>query len=82
MFAISAASWYHSPQYNAESKCQHCGGVIRHERWCMTCDPFVRYAFEIVRNSDRLTPGDRLNLHALGVEWKNTPEVTEATAVV
>ncbi len=44
MFANSAANWHHSNQYNAASECEHCGGVIRHERGCITCDPLVQYA--------------------------------------
>lgn len=36
MFANPAASWYHSNQYNEKSTCEHCGGVVRHERWCIT----------------------------------------------
>ena len=68
MFANSA-SWYHSNQYNAQAACKHCGGVVRHEKWCITCDPVVRYAFRAVLEPENLTFCDRLILHALGVSW-------------
>ena len=32
-----ATKWYHSNQYTAESKCEYCAGVIRHER--LVCHP-------------------------------------------
>lgn len=69
MFANPAASWYHSNQYAAQSACQHCGGVVRHERWCITCDPLVQYAYQAVLEPDKLTLADKLILHALGVVW-------------
>jgi len=70
MFANPAASWYHSPRYNAETGCEHCGGIVRHERWCITRDPLVRYAYEVVQEPDRLSFADRLALHGMGVSWK------------
>jgi hypothetical protein len=44
-----------------------CGEVVRHERWCITCDPAVQYAYEVVLDSEQMTVIDRLTLHALGV---------------
>ncbi len=69
MFANPAASWYHSNQYSAESACEHCGGVVRHETWCITRNPMVQYAFRVVLESEKLSFADRLILHALGVSW-------------
>lgn len=69
MFPVPAASWYHSNQYSAKSACEHCGGVVRHEKWCITCDPEVQYAYEVVLDHEKLTLADRLILHALGVVW-------------
>jgi hypothetical protein len=69
MFANPAASWHHSNQNNAQAPCEHCQGIIRHERWCITCDPIVQYAFGIVLDPDKMTLRDRLILHALGVSW-------------
>lgn len=60
---------YHSNRYNAQSACQHCEGVIRHERWCLAQNPVVRYACEIVVCPDKLTIGDAIILHSLGVLW-------------
>jgi hypothetical protein len=71
MFANPAASWYHTNRYNASSSCEHCGGIVRHERWCITVDPAVQYAYEVVENSEKLSLIDRLTLHALGVAWAN-----------
>jgi len=63
------AAWFHSNQYNAQSACEHCGGVVRHESWCITIDPEVYYAYQIVLDPSRLTVGDSLILRALGVVW-------------
>ena len=73
MFANPSASWYHSSQHDAKSECEHCGGVVRHEKWCITCDPQVQYAYGAVQDPDKLTLFDRLILHALGVEWVKNP---------
>lgn len=64
-----AASWYHSNQYNAQAACEHCGGIVRHEHWCITCDALVQYAYGVVLDPEKLTLRDRLILHALGVSW-------------
>lgn len=69
MFANPAASWYHSNQYDSKSACEHCGAVGRHERWCITCDALVRYAYTAVLDPEKLTLIDMLILHALGVSW-------------
>ena len=69
MFVNPAASWHHSNQRNAQAPCEHCEGIVRHERWCITCDPIVQYAFAVVADPDKLTLRDRLILHALGVSW-------------
>jgi hypothetical protein len=64
-----ATTWRHSNKYSAETACEHCEGVVRHEPWCITRSPEVFYAYGAVLNADRLTEGDRLILHALGVTW-------------
>jgi hypothetical protein len=69
MFTNPAANRHHGNRYNAESACEHCGGVIRHERWCITCDAFVEYAYGVVLDAEKLTLCDRLILQALGVSW-------------
>jgi hypothetical protein len=56
-------------RYNGQAACEHCGGVIRHERWCITCDPVVYYAYQIAGDASKLTLGDALLLHSLGVSW-------------
>lgn len=60
---------YHSNRYNAQSGCQHCEGIVHHERWCPTLNPIVNYASEIVLDSDKLAIGDAIILHSLGVSW-------------
>ena len=59
----------HSNQYSADSACVHCDGVIRHESWCATQNANVRDAFQAALYSDKLSVGDGLILHALGVVW-------------
>ena len=43
--------------------------TVRHEPWCSSPDENVYYAYEIVADPSRLTIGDALILHALGVAW-------------
>jgi hypothetical protein len=71
MFANPAASWYQTNRHNAGSACEHCGGIVRHERWCITVDTAVQYAYEVLENPEKLSLIDRLTLHALGVAWAN-----------
>jgi hypothetical protein len=65
----SADAVFHSNRYTAESACEHCAGIVRHEPWCITVDRIVYYAFEIVADPSKLTVGDSLILHSLGVNW-------------
>ena len=67
-----SATQFHSNRYSADAACEHCGGIIRHERWCITRDPAVFYAYQIVADPGKLTPGDTLILHSLGVIWGAT----------
>ena len=66
--------WYHSNRYSADSACEHCAGVVRHQPWCITQNATVAYAYAAVLNPDELTPGDKLILHALGTTWKRLCE--------
>ena len=59
----------HSNQYNASSACVCCEGIVRHEPWCATQSVDVRYALEVALDSSKLSLGDELILHALGVAW-------------
>jgi hypothetical protein len=61
--------WYHCNRYDAQSVCEHCEGVVRHARWCITRDPNVRYAFEVILDPAKLSPVDVFILHSLGVVW-------------
>ena len=61
--------WYHSNKYTAASACEHCGGVVHHAAWCITCNRAVAYAYAAVLDAGTLTEEDRLILHALGVLW-------------
>jgi glycerol-3-phosphate cytidylyltransferase-like family protein len=63
---------HHSNRYNVQAACQHCEGIIHHERWCLTMNPVVHYACEIVVYPDKLTIGDAIILHSLGVLWTHT----------
>lgn len=61
---------YYSNRYHAAAACEHCEGIIRHENWCITRDPIVYYAYQIVADPTQLTIGDALILHTLGVTWE------------
>jgi len=67
--AIEVPRWYHSNKYAADVSCEHCGGVVRHEDWCITCNRTVAYAYGAVVDAGKLTIEDRLILHALGAAW-------------
>jgi hypothetical protein len=69
MSADAAASWSHTNRHDQQSTCEHCGGVVSHEKWCLTCDALVRYAYTAAQDPEKLTLRDRLILHALGVTW-------------
>jgi hypothetical protein len=70
MFANPSASWYHRNQYRTQTACEHCGGMVRHEKWRITCDPVVQYTYSAVLEPENLSFCDRLILHALGVSWE------------
>jgi len=72
MFANPAASWFSQP--TSQCACQHCGGVGRHEKWCITCDAMVQYAYGVITDPEKLTVCDQLILHALGVSWGMEPQ--------
>jgi hypothetical protein len=59
----------HSNRYSADSACEHCDGVIRHEAWCKRHNAGVEYAYQVVSDAGLLSTGDHLILHALGVAW-------------
>jgi hypothetical protein len=61
---------YHSNRYHAAAACEHCERIIRHEPWCITRDATVYYAYQIVADPSKLTRGDALILHSLGVVWE------------
>jgi len=69
MFANPSTSWFYSSQHDTNSPCEHCGGIGRHEHWCVTRDPLVQYAYAVGLDPKRLALADRLILHALGALW-------------
>jgi hypothetical protein len=60
---------FHCNRYNARAACDHCGGVVRHEQWCIMLNAEVSYAHRIVMDSAALSIGDSLILHSLGAAW-------------
>ncbi len=58
-------------QQRIQRRCcrEHCSGIIRHETWCITRNDEVAYAYKAVLDADKLSLGDQLILHALGVVW-------------
>jgi hypothetical protein len=70
MPAQSEPPFVNGNQYHSEdSVCAHCDGVICHEPWCIALSADGGDAFWVVLGSDRLSAGDELRLHALGVAW-------------
>ena len=69
MYQTLPTTLYHSNRYTAESACEHCDGVIRHETWCITKNAAVVYAYRAVLNAETLSLQDQLILHALGAIW-------------
>ena len=62
-------SSHQSGRYNAGTACEHCQAIMDHEPWCVTKDPRVCYAYEIVAEASKMTLADTLILHSLGVVW-------------
>jgi hypothetical protein len=73
MYPKPAATWFHNGRLSNPEVCEHCGRILRHEKWCVTRDALVRYAYAVVTDAEKLTLRDRLILHALGVDWGRTP---------
>jgi hypothetical protein len=73
MYPNLATNWLSNGRTPTPEVCEHCGRILRHEKWCVARDPLVRYAYAIVTDAEKLTLRDRLILHALGVDWGTTP---------
>jgi hypothetical protein len=69
MVKSSSSIWHNSNQYTVEGACDHCGKILQHELWCIALNPFVQYAYEIILDPHKLTIGDAIILHSLGVSW-------------
>ncbi len=73
--------WYVSNRYTAQAACKHCGGIVRHESFCITRDPVVYYAHQIIADPAQLTLQDCLILHSLGVVWDRNPYRGESATI-
>jgi len=62
----------HHNQQTFPATCPNCMGSQGHEPWCATRVPILRYAFEILSEPRKLTLGDALILHSLGVTWSES----------
>lgn len=69
MWEKAPTTWFHSNRYSVQSECEHCGGTIRHETWCVTLNSSVFYAYQIVSEPSALSLGDAIILHSLGATW-------------
>jgi hypothetical protein len=78
MSAGNSPIWRHSVRYSADSACEYCEGIIRHEPWCVEESESVSYAYKILLSPEILTFSDRLILHALGVAWSCCQEEFQA----
>jgi hypothetical protein len=65
-------SIYHSSAYRTHLVCEYCQGTFEHERWCPTKEPKVCYAYQIASDPSKITLGDFLILHSLGVAWPDS----------
>lgn len=70
MSAAQSSPWFHSNRCAEEATCEFCGGLIRHEAWCIIRNPQVMAAWEAVADPSKLDLHDHLILHALGVSWR------------
>ncbi len=52
-----------------QNPCSYCRGIFEHEQWCATKETKVRYAYQIATDGSKITLGDALILHSLGVAW-------------
>ena len=71
MSTAQSSPWFHSNRYADEATCEFCGGLVRHEFWCITRNPQVLAAWEAVADASALDLHDQLILHALGVSWRD-----------
>ena len=62
-------TWFHANRYSAQAACEHCGGAVRHEPWCVPLNTEIFHAYKIVMDPTALTVGDALILHTLGAAW-------------
>ena len=60
----------HPKRPNSDSPCKFCHSIVDHARWCATQNSTVLYAYQLVAEGARLTEGDSLMLHSLGVKWE------------
>jgi hypothetical protein len=51
--------------------CALCEGTFSQEAWCASRDPGASYPYQIVVDASKMTTGDTLILHSLGVTWAN-----------
>jgi len=77
MYRNPSATLLYNGRVSTSEICEHCGRILRHERWCITRDAMVKYAYAVVTDTEKLTLRDRLILHALGVDWSATPYTGE-----
>lgn len=70
--------WYHCNRYSADSACEYCGSIIRHEPWCIRQDSANPKTEQLLLDGTHLTQADHLILHALGVTWTATGTATGA----
>ncbi len=55
--------------HSHQTPCSYCQGIFEHEAWCATKEGKVRYAYQIAADGSKITLGDALILHSLGVAW-------------
>ena len=62
---------YISNKYHAAAACEHCEGIIRHARWCITVNVNVLYSYKCVLDAANMSAKDHEWLNEMGVLWVN-----------
>ena len=66
---MSEIPWREPNQYHAGDACEFCEGIVRCEHWCILKCAEVLYAYSLVLYPWKMTTGDEIRLHAMGVTY-------------
>ena len=69
---MSDIPWRDWNNYHAGDACEFCEGIVRCEDWCISRSEEVRYAYVLILYPWRMSTGDEIRLHAMGVTYGGT----------